>query len=117
RHENRLERAVLAPQALYDPEEERLRELAIAVGHAPRDVEHEEHDGVHGRLAPARELPEAQIFVREGRRGIGVAAPLDHLLEGSTPVETGTRAATIPSFAFPVALLGWADARLQVRQL
>src|SRR5690606_32673760 len=34
RHENRLERAVLAPQALYDPEEERLRELAIAVGHA-----------------------------------------------------------------------------------
>ena len=64
--EHRLERAVFAPQPLHDPEEEGLGELAVAVGHAPRDIEHEEHDGVDRRLPAPRELPEAQVVIDEG---------------------------------------------------
>src|SRR5690606_1210850 len=117
RDEDRLERAVLAPQALHDPEEERLRELAVALGHAARHVEQEEHDGVHGRLPALRELTEAQVLVSEGRDRAFGAAPLHELLERAAPVEARARAAPVPSLARPVGFLGRADARLQVRKL
>src|SRR5690606_1942952 len=110
-------RPVLPPQSLHDPEEERLRELAVALRHAARHVEQEEHDGVHRGLAALRELAEAQILVREGRNSALGAAPLHELLEGSSPVEPRACAAPIPAFARPVRLLGSADSRLQVRQL
>src|SRR6185437_14026721 len=87
RDENRLERAVLAPQALHHPEEERLRELPVAIGHAARHIEQEEDDRMDRRLAAPGELAESQVIVREARRSRVLPAPLDQLLEGASPVE------------------------------
>ena len=117
RHEHRLERAVLAPQPLHHPEEERLGELAVAVGHAARDIQHEEHHRVHRRLAPPRQLAKAQVLVGEGLGGTGRAAALHQLLEGAAPVEPRARAAPVPALADPVAVVGGPGARLEVRQL
>src|SRR5690606_28284068 len=116
RDENGLERAVLAAQALHHPEEDRLRELAVAFGHAARDVEQEEHDRVHGRLTTLRELAEAQVLVREGRDRAFRAAPFHELLERPATVEARARAAPVPALTRPVRLVGRADPRLQVRQ-
>src|SRR5437016_1770539 len=72
---------------------------------------------MHGRLTAARELPVAQILVDEGRGGRGIAAPLDHFLEGAAPVESRACSAPIPTFAYPVGLLGGPHARLEVGKL
>src|SRR5579863_163604 len=116
-HEHGLEGAVLAPQTLHDPEKECLRELSIAIGHAARDVEQEEHDGMHGGLSPAGELSIAQVLIDEARRRAGRAAPFHHLLEGAAAIEPRARAATIPPLPYPVGFLRWTDARLQVGKL
>ena len=67
RDEHGLQRAVLAAQALHRPEEKRLGELPIAIRHAARDVQHEEHHRVHRGLLAPRELPEAQVVIGECR--------------------------------------------------
>src|SRR5215469_9631013 len=60
-----LERAILAPEALYHPEEEGLRELAVAIRHAAGDIEKEEHHRMNRRLAPTGQLPVAQVLIGE----------------------------------------------------
>src|SRR4029077_19565471 len=117
RDEHRLERAVLAPQALHHPEEEGLGELAVAVRHAARDIEHEEHHRVHGWLPPPRELPEAQVLVGESGGRSGSAAALHQLLERATSVEARACPATVPAFAYPIGLARWVGPRLEIRQL
>ncbi len=112
-----LEGAILASQALHHPEEKCLCELAIPIGHAARNIEHEEDDRVHRRLTPSRELTEAQVIVGEAPRPGLLAAALHHLLEGSAPVQARARAAPIPPFTDPVRILGRTHARLQIGQL
>src|SRR6266513_4857131 len=117
RHEQRLERAVFAPQPLHDPEEEGLGELAIAVGHAARHVQHEEPHRVQRRLTAPGELAEAQILVDEGLRGPRRPAPLHQLLERAAPVEARACTMAVPALADPVGFLGRPHARLEVGQL
>src|SRR6185312_11545068 len=101
-HEHGLEGTVLASQALHYPEEEGLRELAVAVRHAAGDIEKEEDHRMNGGLAPARELPVTQIVVGERRGRAWCASTLDQLLEGPAPVEPGACAAAVPALAHPV---------------
>src|SRR5262249_30095543 len=75
-HENGIQRTVLTSQALNDPEEERLGELAIAIGHAPRNVEEEKHDCMNGGLLATRQLSKTQIVIGKRRRRSGRAASL-----------------------------------------
>src|SRR5215472_7001901 len=105
RDKNRLERAVLAPQALNHPEEERLRELSVAIGHAARDIEQEEDDRMDRRLATAGELAKSQVIVGEAGRSRVLSAPLHQLFERAAPIEARARAAPIPTLARPVGLL------------
>ena len=67
RDEHRLDMRVLAAQPLHDPEEERLCEPPVALGHARRHVHREEHDRFGRRALAQRELPVTQIVVRERR--------------------------------------------------
>ncbi len=68
RDEHHLEMPVLPAQALHGPEEERLRELAVFLAHAGRDVEHQEDHGLGRGLLALRELAITQVLVGEGRR-------------------------------------------------
>jgi hypothetical protein len=101
---------------MHHPEKERLGELAVAVGHAAGDIQHEEHHGVHRRLAPAGELAEAQILIGEGLRATQALA-FHQLLDRTPAIQAGAGAAPVPAFAHPVAVVGRPNARLQVRQL
>ncbi len=44
-----------------------LRDLPLALAHAARDVEQQDHDGLHRRLLALGELAIAQVVVGEGR--------------------------------------------------
>jgi hypothetical protein len=91
RDEHQLQVAVLAPQALDRPEKERLGDLPLALAHAARDVEQQDHDCLHRRLLAFGELPIAQIVVGEGGRVLAArslhAAPLDGLFQRAPPIE------------------------------
>ena len=68
RDEHQVEVTVLAAQALDRPEEEGLGDLPLALAHAARDVEQQDHHRLHRRLLALGELAIAQIVVGEGGR-------------------------------------------------
>src|SRR5882672_7920328 len=72
---------------------------------------------MHSGLAPARELPVAQILVNECWSRARIATPLDHFLERAAAVETRAGAAPIVTFPYPVRILGRTHAGLQVGKL
>src|SRR5690606_5667697 len=118
RHEHGLDMRVLAAQPLHDPEEERLREPAVAVRHARRDVHREEDDGFRRGPLPQHDLPIAQVVVRDRRRILGLdGAALDRFLDRAAPVEPRSHAAAVPAFARVVVLAQAARLDLEIRQL
>src|SRR5690606_8553016 len=103
------------------PEEKRLRDLSLALAHAARHVEQQDHDRLHCRLLSLRALAIAQVIVREcrrfGARRALYAASLDRFLERAAPIEARARAAPVPALARPVVLFRLALLCLQIRQL
>src|SRR5688572_1281526 len=117
RDEHGFQVRVLTTQALHDPEEKRLRELAVVLRHARRHVHREIDDGLRGRPAAHRELAVAQVVVRERRSFVLHGAALDRFLQRAAPVEPRAHAAAAPAFARVIVVLDGPRLDLQVRQL
>src|SRR5690606_4583906 len=117
RDEDGLEVRVLPAQALDGPEEERLCEPAVPLGHAGRDVHGEEDDRLGRRALTDDELAVAEIVVRERRPVALDRAPLDRLLHRAATVEARPHAAAVPTLPRVVLLAHRAALHRQVRQL
>ncbi len=112
---------ILTTQALDRPEEERLGNLALALAHAARHVEQQDHDRLRRRVLALGELAEAQVVIGEGgrfgaARGLDTAA-LDGFLDRAAAIEARARAASVPAFAGPVVLARLAAPGFEVGKL